>query len=258
VTKDENQKNDLRLFLELLGNLNGLPHDFGDKPDLVISEGPKRLGVEHTRLYVEQAELPSGRQFRPQERIHFQIAERAFEIFRNKHSIPLYLTVDFAEPYNYRKRDVEEVAAALSLAVELAISLNTQSLAAGQDVRIEAWRFQHLGLPFPRGVDSFHYQVVAPDRGFELWGPTSSYCVPHLSVSNIEARIAKKESLLKTYLTRCDECWLLMVTDVGWRSSHFDVPPELADHLYITHFERVFVMTITHRNLIELHTSYEL
>ena len=118
-----------------------------------------------------------------------------------------------------------------------------------------------MGLPLrlsiiraavPPGVASFHYNVVAPDRGFELWGPVTSYFVPHLSISDVESVIAKKEKLLESYLTRCDKCWLLIATDAGWRSSHFDVRTEVTDHRYTTRFEKVFVMTITHRSLKQL------
>ena len=253
MNKDENQKRDLGLFFELYQELKGLSCEFGDKPDLIITTNDnKRLGVEHTRLYVEQSDLPSGRQLRPQERIQFHITQRAFEIFRDKLAIPLYLTVDFAEPFNYRTQDVENVAAALSLAVQHSFALNQPALSQGQDVWVYPYDFQLFGLPYPPGVASFHYKVVPPDRGFELWGPVASYFVPHLSISDVESVIVKKEKLLESYLTRCDNCWLLIATDAGWRSSHFDVPTEVTDHRYTTRFEKVFIMTITHRTLKQL------
>lgn len=251
----EAEKRDFELFLELCDELNGLPYDFGDKPDIVLTTNHDRLGIEHTRLYVEDPELSSGQQLKPQEKFHFQITQRAFELFREKCSIPLYLTVDFAEPFNYQTRDIEEVAAALSLAVQTSFAMNQPTLLRGQDVWVYAWEFERFRLPFPPGVSSFHYQMVAPDQGFELWGPISGYCVPHLSVGIIESKIQNKAAKLETYKKRCDRCWLLIATDAGWRSSHFDVPPEVSEHVFSTRFERVFLMTITHRTLIKLKTS---
>lgn len=78
--------------------------------------------------------------------------------------------------------------------------------------------------------------------------------IPHLSVADVEAVISKKESLLEGYRTRCQRAWLLIATDAGMRSSHYDVPFEVTECSYFTQFERVFLMTIVHRNLAELYT----
>lgn len=197
--KSELQKNDLLLFLELFRELNGLPCDFADNPDLVISTAERQLGVEHTRLYREEPESPSGRQLRPQERIHFQITQRAFELFRSQVSTELYLTVEFAEPYDYRTRDVPSIAADLSNAVITSLMFNPASRVQGQHAHVEAWRFQRLGFHFPSGINSFHYMAVEPDRGFELWAPAYGYMVPHLSVNDVNLVIQRKDELIDNY-----------------------------------------------------------
>jgi len=172
---------------------------------LVVTTGAgARIGVEHASLYIEDSGTPSGRQMKAQEKIQDQTARRAFEIFRGQLSTALYLTVEFSEPYNYSNRDVQAVAESLSTAVLQSLALTPRAFSAGQDVRVEEWQFQHRGLPFPRGVSSFHYSVQI-ERRFELWGAQYAYMVPDLSTAKLELVIQKKEKLINSYLNRCDK-----------------------------------------------------
>jgi hypothetical protein len=247
----ESEKRDLLLFLDLFGGLESLAFDFGERPDLVVTTPEGRLGIEHTSLLIEVPNWPSGRQMKAQERLQFQIAQRAFELFRSQVSLPLYLTVQFDEPYEYETRDVPIVATELCRAVLQSLTLTQPALAQGHDVRVESWQFRHRGLAFPSRVSSFHYSVVSPIA--ELWGPADAYVVPHITLTDLESRIAKKEPLLDAYLKRCDKCWLLIATDAGLRSSHFNAASEeLIHHSYVTRFENLFLMHATHRTLTSL------
>lgn len=251
---NETQENDLRLFLDLLGEVSEKDCEFTDKPDMLIVTPDDRIGVEHTRIYREDPASPSGRQLRPQERIQFQIVQQAFELFRKHSSTPLYLTVMFDEPYNYKTRDASSVATALKRAVLQSMTFIDGGCTPEQDVLMESWDFQRRGLEFPDGVRSFHYRVHR-NQEWELWAPSYGYMVPYLNVSDIEAVIEKKEKLLNSYQARCEKVWLLIATDAGMRSSHFDIPAEVTEYSYPTKFERVFLMRIFHRNLSELRTA---
>jgi hypothetical protein len=160
--------------------------------------------------------------------------------------------VQFVEPFNYRSRDIGTIGATLAHSVLEALSFNTVAQ-PGQTVFVESWDFRRRGLAFPVGVGSFHYSIQR-DKRTELWAPTYAYMVPHLSVADVEAVIKKKENLLEGYRVRCNRTWLLIATDVGMRSSHYDVSSEVTETSYVTQFERVFLMTITHRHLAELQT----
>src|SRR5688572_4884547 len=64
------ERNDLSLFVEMIGGIAESQCEFSDVPDLLIKTDSGVVGIEHTRLYREQEGLPSGRQLRPQEYFH--------------------------------------------------------------------------------------------------------------------------------------------------------------------------------------------
>jgi hypothetical protein len=88
-----------------------------------------------------------------------------------------------------------------------------------------------------------------------VWGPNYGYAVPGVSIDLIEERLRDKESRLDEYRRRCDEVWLLIVTDTGTRASHFDVPGSVVSATYSTGFERLYLLIIFHHSLLRLSTT---
>lgn len=104
------QEKDLRAFLELFGEIDESIVEFTDVPDLLARCDGYTLGVEHTRIYVNDPTLTSGRQRKPQELIQQEIIDKAHALFRQESSIPLWLTVTFEEPFNHRSGEVDDIA----------------------------------------------------------------------------------------------------------------------------------------------------
>jgi hypothetical protein len=219
----DNQKNDLCLFLELFDGLDESSCEFTDVPDLIVHHnGKKVVGIEHTRLYREDPMIPAGRQLRPQEKIHWRLVERANEIFHQLSARLLWLYVIFKEPFNYRQYDIEHEATILAQSVLEALSRSPASDTGGSVVRIQSWKAQQLGLPFPAGVDTYDFTVVRKP-GLELWAPAYGGVVPTLTAQQLEVVIREKETRLVRYRSRCATVCLLVVTDAGLPSSHFDI-----------------------------------
>lgn len=107
------------------------------------------------------------------------------------------------------------------------------------------------GYSFPRGVESFHFKIET-NPAYEVWGPAYGYAVPGLSVEVVEAVIDRKEKRIGEYLSRCERVWLLIVTDTGMPSSHYDVPEVVTSYEFKTQFEKVFLMTCFHSSLFQL------
>lgn len=246
----DSERQHLETFVDILGEFDLSTCEFGDAPDLCVQGAHSLIGVEHTRLYRVDSTLPSGRQLRPQERIHHQIAARAHETFRNRNPVALYLTVTFSEPSDYRTRDVSRVGDELAAAVLQSLTFLGARALPELTFNVEAWEFQRRRAPFPQGIASFMLKIV--DDPYELWGPSYGYMVPRLSVGDIAATIDAKESRIQQYRSRCDLVWLLMVTDIGMPSSHYSVPRDVIEHRYATRFERLFLLTLSHRSLFEL------
>jgi hypothetical protein len=242
---------ELETFLRLFGQFDVGDCEFSDRPDLIILETTPLVGVEHTRIFKSNPELPSGRQQKPQERIQQQIADRARSTFRKTSSLPLNLTVSFAEPSDYRARDVSTVGDELAQSVSQVLRLfGTQAL-QGRDVWVEDWDLRSRGYQFPNGVDSFHFKVHT-NPAYEIWGPAYGYAVPELSVEAVEDVIEIKEKRIGEYLSKCERVWLLIVTDTGMPSSHYDVPDAVTSCEYKTQFDKVFLMTCFNSSLFQL------
>jgi len=120
-------------------------------------------------------------------------------------------------------------------------------------VRIQSWKAQQLGLPFPAGVDAYDFTVVRKPS-LELWASAYGGAVPTLTPQHLEGVIRDKETRLGRYRSRCDTNWLLVVTDAGLPSSHFDITEALAHHVFASAFDRVFLLTPIQRRLMELRT----
>jgi len=243
----ENEVNDLKLFLALLGDIHESECEFKDEPDLRVPD--RSLGVEHTRFYQCNPTIPDGRQKLPQEKLHWQLLQQANQVFRRHSDQLLNLHAMFSEPFDSRKRDLDHEAHVLAHSVLAALSRYPAS--ETDPVHMRSWQAQRLGLPFPKSLDAYVYNRVRTP-GMALWAPGYSYMLPPLTVAEVEARIREKEGHLPEYRTRCRTIWLLMVTDAGTPSSHLDVTDELKQHRFTTLFDRLLLLLPFPRRLIEL------
>jgi hypothetical protein len=250
----DNQKNDLCLFLELFGGLDESSREFTDVPDLIVRHNGKSVGIEHTRLYREDPTISAGRQLLPQEKIHWRLLERANESFQQLSNRLLWLYVTFKEPFNYRQRDIEHEATILAQSVLAVLSRSPASDIGDSVVRLQSWKAQRLGLPFPAGVTAYDFTVVRKP-GLELWAPAYGGAVPTLTTPQLDAVIREKETRLVRYRSRCAKVWLLVVTDAGLPSSHFDITEALEHYVFTSAFDRIFLFTPFQRRLIKLRTQ---
>jgi hypothetical protein len=259
-----NQQNDLRLFIKLFGGIDEPWCIFADEteiksPDLLINLHGTIIGVEHTRVYWEDPDIPStsAAQPYPQEKFQWRIVKRAREIFRLSSDQLLVLYVSFKEPSSYRAgNDIEREAHALAQSILAALSRFPASDPDHPVVFIQAWQMQQLGLPFPRGVESYNYSLVRTANQ-EFWSSAGAYMVPDLTVQRIEKVICGKEARLDSYRQRCERIWLLLATDSGLPSSNFDVPSVLIHHRFTTRFDQLFLLELFPRRLTKIHVRQQ-
>jgi hypothetical protein len=248
----ENEVNDLKLFLTLLGDIHESECEFNkEAPDLHVPD--LSLGVEHTRFYQYKPTIPAGRQKLPQEKLHWQLLQQANQIFRKYSDQWLRLDAIFAEPFDSRKQHLDREARVLAHSVLAASS--RYSVSETDPVYIQSWQARRRGLPFPKSLDAYMFNKVRTP-GMVLWTPGYSYMLPPLTVAEVEARIHEKESHVPDYRVRCHTIWLLMVTDTGTPSSHLDVTDELKQHRFTTQFDRLFLLLWFPRQLIELQMEH--
>lgn len=250
---NEAQENDLRAFLKLFPEIDESRCEFTDVPDLLCQHHNRIIGVEHTRLYYESNTLAVGQQRKPQELLHIKIVHTAHQMFKQQSSVPLWLAVTFTEPYNLRKRDVSEIAQSLADVVFTSVSTGVDLFQRSTITTISPWEYEHERRPFPQGVQAIHY-TVQDNPKYEVWGPTYGYGVPDLAVEGLKATIAVKDARVPEYGKRCDQVWLLMVTNLGMPSSNFTIAEAVLSHTFSTVFDRLFLLTDGNSQLIELKT----
>ena len=246
----KSQVSDLNLFLRTY--FKDLPEDIihDDRPDLTIRLGDRVVGIEHTRIYRTLGEI-SGLEPHAQEVLQFQIVDKARQLHSAISSEKLWLSVDFEDVTTYRKKEIQIVAGSIAKVVQNALIQLPSNRANGLWYEIEEWRHRRLGLEFPRQVKKIDFQVV-DNPGYEVWGPSYGYVVPHLSVESVREKIEIKENLLPDYLSNCNEVWLLIVADTGVPSNHFEIDQDLLSEQFSTRFSKVFLMRFFHSDLHEL------
>jgi hypothetical protein len=229
--------------------------DFGDKPDLVVQHKNVSVGIEHTRLYRENPVVKSGGQLVAQEKLQWNIVDRAYEMFRSQFSDPISIRVDFKEPFTYQKSDVEQEAKQLVLSVINVLSRFPESYKK-TSVTIKRWIARKLGIPFPAGVRAYIIRVE-PYSSLVFWGPMYGYMVPTLEIQQVAQRIKDKEKRINEYKSRCNKVWLLIIAHAGTPSSHFEITDTLREYIFITEFDRIFLLLPFIETLIELKTQHQ-
>jgi hypothetical protein len=167
----------------------------------------------------------------------------------------LLLDVTFKEPFNYRQRNVEHEAALLAQSVLVALSRIPASDTGESFVHIRSWQAQQVGLPFPTGIGGYDF-IFVYKPGMENWAPVYGGAVPSLTPQQLEVVIREKETRLDRYRSQCATVWLVVVTDAGLPSSHFDIAEALEHHLFRYSSDRIFLLTPFQRRLIELRTEW--
>lgn len=251
IKKMDVERAHLKLFLDIYApEVDQSQCTFSDSPDLLV-QAEKIIGIEHTRFYREEDALATGEQLRPQEKLHFELVTLAHQLFRQQSDILLYLTVLFDSEYKYNRRSIAAAARTLAELIHLFLEQNQLIIESGKFVSFDHWDARNYGLPWPKGVMSCMLSKVEKPK-YEFWSPGYAYMVPELQIHHIASIIASKEKRLSEYRARCDEIWLLIVTDIGMPSSHVDVAKVVQNKMWNTRFDKVFVLLYAIAELIEL------
>ena len=184
-----------------IGNVN-----YTDRPDVVI-DGPHRVGIEITNLYLESGDKPGSEQV--QRRRRTQVLKRAQELFVAAGGPSTELSVGFDSSFPIN--EVEPVADALSRLGQQLIHQSTRRV--GRDI------YKHI----PQLSDVYHNGTVYPDA---MWRLIQGYPVPALSVDRLQAVVHEKTAKASEYQP-CDRYWLLIVVDFmdSAQDQHLVWPP---------------------------------
>ena len=172
-----------------------MPHgkvNYTDRPDVIV-DGPRRVGIEITNLYLEGGNQPESEQV--QRRRRNLVLKRAQELFVGAGGPNTELSVGFNPSCPIM--EIEPVAVALSGLGRKMIGLPTQQVA----------RQYYENIP----ELSFVYHNNTAYSNAE-WRLVQVFSVPVLNVDRLQAVVNEKTAKASKYQP-CDCYWLLVVVD---------------------------------------------
>ena len=99
---------------------------------------------------------------------------------------------------------------------------------------------------------SIHIYTLEKDSK-HLWKNARAGWAMENCIELFQEAISKKDKLIKSYLVRCNNCWLLMVGEI--KPSSFIHPNEnTINHKYSTSFNRIYYLDLSLMRLHEMKT----
>ena len=226
-----------------------LPRVAGQKPDFLYESNGKITGIEHTELTKDQrySAAPSRAELKGTQR---GIVTRAAALAEKAGLPPISLNVLFQDVNAAYPNKGETLARALFEHVRKKMNY-IQSDGAHRSVKIvRAGDIQGIlvataisGKAFgPDGLQ--HHRWMLREPGF----------VRHDFARDLQAAIDKKNSSYSSYLEKCSECWLLIVTDRTRDDQRFELDEPTLSAVYKSRFAKTLFMEITERLVVELST----
>jgi hypothetical protein len=208
-----------------------------EAPDFLIHTHRGVLGIEVTGLY------PAGSDLRRAEGEWEQLIQAARALYEAAGHPPVRVGV-WWEVGDSRTAGTRE-----SRAQALADTVAALCPTPGGSRHVEY--SGQGGVALPRGVESLRVDRRSiPPESFWFFGQGG--VVPVWSPRDLQAAIDAKEAKLGTYLTRCDEAWLLLLANHSYASSWGEHSPASRDHVYTCAFSRVVVHRMLPTELVEL------
>jgi len=233
MTKDEIEKTYLDGFAKTLAKFPVGCISKSENPDFLISNEEGTLGIELTRIFRKplQGESP----LRAQESLRERITESAKARYVALGQPPISVGLLFNNQVVLRRRDVKQIAQTLA---DVAMRL----IPDPGERRMEKYNRINRNY-FPEAIDVI--VVGRPERlqrrGRSAWTIASVEDTPPLSISEVQARITKKDIRVPDYLKQCDRIWLVLCTCGAGLSSYLELSGEATQATYQGQFTRVFV-----------------
>jgi hypothetical protein len=201
-----------------------------ESPDFLFQSESKLLGIEITD-FVRRVKRDSPLSLRTVENLHAMVALQAKAIFEAKYDIPLWIALHWDDRFRFSKKDVPRVASQLIDVIEKDIP---REIYEGTSFNWDS----HGDFPIFEALHRISVRRLK-DRTKGVWAEVESGFIGG-TIADIQEIVDAKEPKVQSYLTKCDEVWLLIIADGTHISStlDFDVEPSATLH---TQFARVLL-----------------
>ena len=245
MTRQNQKIAEMRLVAQMRQKLGGVPLgdvEPADEPDVCVTTGRHRTGIEVTELH--QHRKPGEGPRRLQESERSGIVWRAQALAEASGMPVVDVAIHFNDSVPIAKSDRDTLASGL-------VGLVSENIPViGGSVVLELWRQRGNRLPWIRTVRLFRAEVLTKHH----WAVPDSGWVQMDFVPELQEAIDEKNARHARYRQHCDECWLLIVASGGRPSGLFEPSDATRSHVYRSSFTRTFFMEAFSGMLVELST----
>jgi hypothetical protein len=210
--------------------------DDSERPDFIVRQGDKRIGIEICRLYKDSRD--DSLSIQAQEQWKKGLVEDAWKIFLEKSSEKYRVFVSFEERTNIKKDNI----GILSNFIAEKILERIRSKKPEEGNPIDLGRYD---LMKQREVLDQQHDIVSliqvydfKEYGDYSWTQSNVFTVETLNYNNLIKIIKKKDTLIETY-QRCEEIWLLIVVDFWNPTMDQDIPRNFNVEMISSKFDRM-------------------
>jgi len=192
----------------------------GDKPDFII-DGPRKIGIEMTNLYLEDGASPESEQV--QRTIRESVVSNAERLYLNNggKNIAIAFSFDKTKPIRDRRKLEKRLA-------EYAKSIENRGKGG-------------MSKETFKTIPELSYVYLNPKEYVGArWQVTQVYEGQMMSRDRLLEIVKTKEKLANQY-TKCDGYWLLVVVDFMDRAQDQEIQVEDFGEVKSRKFEKIFV-----------------
>jgi hypothetical protein len=220
----------LRKFSRACSNFPAGELIIGETPDFIVNGPVRRVGIEHTLVLID-SHKKHGSVLKKRESAKDNITRLAEKFFQKYEAPEVYVSLFFSRWSELRKRDQEYIAQAVARTVYNNLPSEGQhryveySIGSGQPIEVDL-------------ISIFR----TTDFGHEHWEWGEAGEVYRNAVDFLKHAIEAKARKITECLSKCDECWLLLVAP-SKKPAGFIYPDDLSlRYIYNSAFEQTWFL----------------
>ncbi|WP_206597690.1 hypothetical protein [Pseudomonas syringae] len=197
--------------------------EYSDKPDVLIKNGERKLGIEITHLYKLDGRDNTSEQ--KQSAIRREVIALAEQLYLSSGERKLEMSFDFDPNIPIKRKNIKKAAKSLAtIAKEISSERAGHSSYKAFESMPELRFLYHDGKEY--AGSNWRFQ-----QGFD---------VPTLAITRVKFLVAQKIEKLKSY-QKCDIYWLLLIVEFWDPSQDQDISWPEGERIGPTPFERILI-----------------
>lgn len=208
-------------------------------PDFLIRQQEGILGIEHTEVPKKQS-IRSDITPQQVEGSLQKIIKNAEQLAKKNNIPPLLVDVWFYAGIDRQKIDSEKANQLSQFLVEEVKRWCEQSDKSFESLEL------NKNLIFQIFITR-----MAKDMDL-IWRKQEPVCVQRGFIDELQKSIDEKNKKYDRYIKKCDQCWLLIVSDIYNPAQGFQFTAEMEEHTFVSRFDKTFYMEVSGSLLKEL------